>query len=62
MTAPIPNCPQPETPIRERAWTYEQLYKRKAFALDALVAIGDIPISRLNAALAIADAAIGATP
>ena len=21
MTTPIPNCPQPETPIRERAWT-----------------------------------------
>lgn len=20
MTTPIPNCPQPETPIRERAW------------------------------------------
>ena len=24
MTTPIPNCPQPETPIRERAWTDEQ--------------------------------------
>ena len=24
MTSPIPNCPQPETPIRERAWTDEQ--------------------------------------
>lgn len=22
---PIPNCPQPETPIRDRAWTDEQL-------------------------------------
>ena len=25
MTAPIPNCPQPETPIRERAWTDAQI-------------------------------------
>ena len=24
MTTPIPNCPQPETPIRDRAWTDEQ--------------------------------------
>jgi hypothetical protein len=24
MTSPIPNCPQPETPIRERAWTEGQ--------------------------------------
>lgn len=22
---PIPNCPQPETPIRDRAWTDEQI-------------------------------------
>ena len=24
MTTPIEGCPQPETPIRERAWTDEQ--------------------------------------
>lgn len=23
--SPIPNCPQPETPIRDRAWTDEQI-------------------------------------
>jgi hypothetical protein len=27
MTAPIPNCPQPETPIRERAWTDAQRWQ-----------------------------------
>ena len=27
MTSPIPNCPQPETPIRERAWTDEQRWQ-----------------------------------
>lgn len=25
MTDQIPNCPQPETPIRERAWTDGQI-------------------------------------
>lgn len=25
MSKPIENCPQPETPIRERAWTAEQV-------------------------------------
>ena len=28
MTAPIPNCPQPETPIREMAWTDAQKASR----------------------------------
>jgi hypothetical protein len=27
MTAPIPSCPQPETPIRERAWTDERRWQ-----------------------------------
>lgn len=25
MTAPIPDCPAPDYPMRERAWTAEQL-------------------------------------
>ncbi len=28
MTTPIPDCPQPETPIRERAWTDGQRLAR----------------------------------
>lgn len=25
MTAPIPDCPAPDYPLRERAWTAEQM-------------------------------------
>lgn len=27
MTAPIPNCPQEDKPIRQRAWTDEQRWQ-----------------------------------
>ncbi|WP_395119679.1 hypothetical protein ACFCQI_01815 [Rhodanobacter sp. FW102-FHT14D06] len=36
MTGPIPNCPQPETPIRERAWSDAQITRAaRALCKDA---------------------------
>ena len=40
MTTPITNCPQPETPLRERAWTDEQRY---AYLKSKLVAANFYP-------------------
>lgn len=43
---PIPNCPQEDKPIRDRAWTDEQI---KTQLLDAWRAIGHVSGSALLA-------------
>jgi hypothetical protein len=35
MSETIPNCPQSDTPIRDRAWTEEQIDAMTACAVDS---------------------------
>lgn len=65
MTTPIPNCPQPETPIRDRAWTDEQIEAKCAEALRKYRA--DCPDAKIDGAdfdagFFAAFETIGATP
>ena len=75
MTTPIPNCPQPETPIRERAWMDEQKAVRQQLIAeinDALTKISVPETLTLNraeyfkagarACIHAVKSALGATP
>ena len=64
MTAPIPNCPQGETPLRERAWTDEQCMEFLSVAMRHVEIKGELRMEEMfdGAAAANRFAANGATP
>jgi len=51
MTAPVPNCPQPETLIRERAWTDGQRLARLRELAERWRSDGDILVRECAAEL-----------
>ena len=64
MTTPIPNRPQPETPIRERAWTDEQCMEFLSVAMRHVEIKGELRMEEIRQGVTAANrlAANGATP